>query len=298
MIENLKDKMSRYSKYIKRAIRYVIKGQPQVVLRPQIISLGMNSLLEGKCAIVTGGSSGIGFAIAKAFVEAGAKVILTSRSNERAQSAVKKITEILGHSENIFGIEMDVARVEDFAEIIAAIKQQVPVRKIDILVNNAGTEGGDISSTTEMEYDRVMNTNLKSVFFLSKTFASYMIDNGIKGNILNIASSSSLRPARSAYQLSKWGVRALTLGLAKSLAKYDIVVNGLAPGPTVTPMLKTSTDDIYLANSPIGRYILPEEIASVAVMLVSGIGRSILGDTIYMTGGAGLITLDDANYNF
>lgn len=290
--------MSKFSKYIKRAAQYIISGQPQTVLRPQVVTLGLNSLLEGKCALITGGTSGIGFAITKAFVEAGAVVIITSRSLERAQSAAKKIAEMIGRGDSIYGVEMDVAHVESFSEMILVIKQKLPVGKIDILVNNAGIEGGDISCTTEEEYDRVMDTNLKSVFFLSKAFASYMIDNGIKGNILNISSSSSLRPARSAYQLSKWGVRALTLGLAKSLSKYEIVVNGLAPGPTATPMLKVSTDDVYLTNSPIGRYILPEEIASVAVILVSGIGRSIVGDTIYMTGGAGLLTLDDANYNF
>ncbi len=290
--------MSRFSRYIKRAAQYIISGQPQVVLRPQVVSLGVNSLLEGKCALITGGTSGIGYAIAKAFVEAGAVVIITSRSLERAQSVAKKIAKMTGREDCISGVEMDVAHIVDFPEKISDITQKIPDGQIDILVNNAGTDGGDISSTTEEEYDRVMDTNLKSVFFLSKAFASYMIDNGIKGNILNVASSSSLRPARSAYQLSKWGVRALTLGLAKSFAKYDIVVNGIAPGPTATPMLKASTDDIYLANSPIGRYILPDEIASVAVMLVSGIGRSIVGDTIYMTGGAGLLTLDDANYNF
>jgi len=290
--------VSRFSRYIKRAAQYIISGQPQVVLRPQVVSLGVNSLLEGKCALITGGTSGIGYAIAKAFVEAGAVVIITSRSLERAQSVAKKIAKMTGREDCISGVEMDVAHIVDFPEKISDITQKIPDGQIDILVNNAGTDGGDISSTTEEEYDRVMDTNLKSVFFLSKAFASYMIDNGIKGNILNVASSSSLRPARSAYQLSKWGVRALTLGLAKSFAKYDIVVNGIAPGPTATPMLKASTDDIYLANSPIGRYILPDEIASVAVMLVSGIGRSIVGDTIYMTGGAGLLTLDDANYNF
>ncbi len=290
--------MSRFSRYIKRAAQYIISGQPQVVLRPQVVSLGVNSLLEGKCALITGGTSGIGYAIAKAFVEAGAVVIITSRSLERAQSVAKKIAKMTGREDYIRGVEMDVAHIVDFPEKISDITQKITDGQIDILVNNAGTDGGDISSTTEEEYDRVMDTNLKSVFFLSKAFASYMIDNGIKGNILNVASSSSLRPARSAYQLSKWGVRALTLGLAKSFAKYDIVVNGIAPGPTATPMLKASTDDIYLANSPIGTYILPDEIASVAVMLVSGIGRSIVGDTIYMTGGAGLLTLDDANYNF
>ena len=127
-----------------------------------------------------------------------------------------------------------------------------------------------------------------------------MIDNKIEGNILNIASSSSLRPASTAYTLSKWGVRGLTLGLAKMLAPYRITVNGLAPGQTLTNMTtqKHTTENIVNYNVPLGRFILPEEIANMAVVLVSNIGRSILGDIVYMTGGAGNLTYEDMNYNF
>lgn len=126
----------------------------------------------------------------------------------------------------------------------------------------------------------------------------YMRDNGIKGNILNIASSSSLRPAVSAYTLTKWGIRGLTLGLAKALASYGITVNGIAPGPTATPMLgKAEGADISFPN-PLGRYALPEEIANMAVFLVSDMGRSVVGDIVYMTGGSGLVTFDDVEYTF
>ena len=112
-----------------------------------------------------------------------------------------------------------------------------------------------------------------------------------------IASSSSLRPAISAYELSKWGIRGLTMGLAKKYIKKGIVVNGIAPGPTATSMLnKDEKGNLTRSNSPIGRYILPEEIANAAVFLVSDMGRTIVGDIIYMTGGAGIITFDDVNY--
>lgn len=144
-----------------------------------------------------------------------------------------------------------------------------------------------------------MNTNLKSVFFLSQLFGKYLIRNNIKGNILNISSASSLRPADSAYTLSKWGLRGLTLGLAKSLSQYGITVNSIAPGPTATPMiLKSQQNNFYLKRIPLGRYIMPEEIANMAIFLTSEMGRSIIGDTIYMTGGAGNITFDDVKYSF
>ena len=121
----------------------------------------------------------------------------------------------------------------------------------------------------------------------------------VKGNILNIASSSSLRPAVSAYTLSKWGIRGLTEGLAKMFVRNGIVVNGLAPGPTATPMLgKSDYSDIKLPSSPIGRYALPEEIAAMAVFLCGPMGRTIVGDIVYMTGGAGIIEINDINYDF
>ena len=92
-------------------------------------------------------------------------------------------------------------------------------------------------------------------------------------------------------------MRGYTLGLAKTLIKHGIVVNGLAPGPTATPMLiKNENPNLSLPNNPSGRYALPEEIANMAVVLTSGIGRMIVGDIVYITGGAGVITFDDINY--
>ena len=146
----------------------------------------------------------------------------------------------------------------------------------------------------------MLDTNLKGVFFLSKEIGHYFKDNQIKGNILNIASSSSLRPAASAYTISKWGIRGLTLGLAKVLAPYGITVNGLAPGQTATPMLMENNTEgnIISPSVPIGRYALPEEIANMAVILVSDMGRMIMGDIVYMTGGAGVFSNEDMNWNF
>ena len=130
-------------------------------------------------------------------------------------------------------------------------------------------------------------------------FGKYLVKNGIKGNILNIASASSFRPADSAYSVTKWGVRGVTLGLAKALGKEGITVNGIAPGPTATPMMLKSDDaNMYLNRIPLGRYITPEEIANMAVILVSDMSRSIMGELIFMTGGAANLTYDDVKYGF
>ena len=127
-----------------------------------------------------------------------------------------------------------------------------------------------------------------------------MKGHSIQGNILNIASFSSLRPADSAYTLSKWGIRGFTLGMAKTLAPHGIVVNGLAPGQTATPMLMKDSNDGNLSclRTPLGRFATPEEIANMAVILVSDMSRSIMGDIIYMTGGSGLLTYEDNTYVF
>jgi len=171
---------------------------------------------------------------------------------------------------------------------------------INILVNNAGLVGGELRECTEEKYNAILDTNLKGTFFLSQLVGQYMKENHIKGHILNIGSSSSLRPATSAYTISKWGIYGFTKGLAKILAPYGITVNGIAPGPTATPMLMPDgiKDNLSFPTNPLGRFILPEEIANMAVFLVSEMGRSIIGDMVFMTGGSGVVTYDDVKYYF
>ncbi len=289
---------------IKKIVKFIINNlpAPRRNYTVQVVNLAPNELLKGRTAFITGGTSGIGFHIAKAFLNSGAAVIITGRSMDRIQNAIDDLDTGDRYKNKIFGLELDNSKVDlfqdKFNDILFKIKE-TGITNIDILVNNAGVLGAAMPNATEDIYDSVLDTNLKGVFFLSQLFGKYFKDNRIDGNILNIASSSSLRPATSAYIVSKWGIRGLTLGLAKSLAPYGITVNGLAPGPTATPMLiKNDSKDISLRTSPIGRYALPEEVANMAVVLVSPMGKTIIGDIIYMTGGAGLVTIDDVSCNF
>ncbi|MFI3322903.1 MAG: SDR family oxidoreductase [Rikenellaceae bacterium] len=289
---------------IKKIAKFIINNLPVPARKfnVQVVNLSPNELLKGRTAFITGGTSGIGFHIAKAFLNSGASVIITGRSMDRIQKAINNLTSDNKYENRIFGLEMDNSKVELFEskinDTLSKIKNK-GINQIDILVNNAGVLGAGMPNTTTEAYDYVLDTNLKGVFFLSQLFGKYFKDNNIEANILNIASSSSLRPANSAYTISKWGVRGLTLGLAKSLLPYGITVNGLAPGPTATPMLlKDGNSDISIPSSPFGRYALPEEIANMAVILVSSLGKTIIGDIIYMTGGAGVITFDDLVYKF
>lgn len=287
--------MSKLKTYCKRAWRYITLGQPIVNITSRIVVLPSSELLKGRTALITGGTSGIGSAIVKAFLEAGANVVLTSRSQKRADEVVE-ILRLNYPNQIVLGCEMDNANVDSMPMQIDNILSQLHSGKIDILVNNAGLGGGMWGDTDEKEYDAIMDTNLKGAFFLSDIIVKHMQKNHIQGNILNICSSSSIRPANSAYCLSKWGLRGLTEGMAKTLIRDGIVVNGIAPGPTATPMLNSDGVNLMRPNSPIGRLIMPEEIANMAVMLTSDMGRTIVGDVIYMTGGAGTITLDDIAY--
>lgn len=264
----------------------------------QVVKLAPSEMLAGRTALITGGTSGIGYATADAFLSAGADVVLTSRTARRAEEACARLAASdTTRQSRVHGVAMDLSDTEHLQSAFDRIVGMLHGKPIDILVNNAGILGGGIFDAPSEEFRAVLNTNLQGTAFMSRIVAKYMIANRIRGNILNIASSSSLRPAISAYTLSKWGIRGLTLGLAKSLIPHGIVVNGIAPGPTATPMLKTDAGkDIGHDTLPNGRYALPEEIASMAVFLVSGMGRTIVGDIVYMTGGAGLITFEDTNY--
>lgn len=281
---------------IKKLLKKILK-RSLVEKYPIYIPTIEGQFLKDRTILVTGGSSGIGYAIAEASIKNGATVIITGRDQEKLDDASTKLKKIEENS--VYSFVFDISEADKINEKFKEVLDNIGGRKIDVLVNNAGVNSNSpFGSTSIEEYDRILNTNLKGTYFLSQVVSNYMIENKIQGNIINIASSSSLRPVYNPYSLSKWGDRGLTIGMAKKLIKYGIVVNGIAPGATATPMqLKYNSDeDIALDTSPIERYITSEEIANLAVFLMSNMGRAIVGDIIYITGGAGTITVDDINY--
>lgn len=270
---------------IKRIIRVVML--PKKEIKPIIAHVDKEHILQGKVALITGGSSGIGFAIAQAFLNSGCKVIIAGSNLERLEAAAKKLGEV-----QIIPIDItDVEVIPDKIKNAAALFRE---NRIDILVNSAGMHHTlSFENMTESEYDKIMDTNVKGTFFMSQAVGNYMKKYGIKGHILNLSSSSALRPAWGPYQMSKWAIKGFTLGLAEKLQPYGIVVNAIAPGQTATPMLgKYNKDNIYNEYALSGRYIMPEEIANLAVFMVSDMGNMIVGDTFYMTGGSGTITFE------
>ena len=280
---------------IKRGLRYIIKGVPVKRVTVKIVTLPPNDLLSGRCALVTGGTSGIGKEIARAFLTAGASVIIIGRTDEKVNKVVEELK--LSTNGTVYGWAMNIDDVPKIEENFVKIQSLVG-RNIDILVNSAGVfDSHSFGDTTEQEYDLVLNTNLKGVYFLSQLFSKKLIEDECEGNILNIASSSGFRPANSPYALSKWGIRGLTVGLARVLTPKGITVNGIAPGPTATPMLNVSNNHISHERNLTGRHATPEEIAQMAVVLVSNLGKMIVGDVVCMSGGAGNVTNEDITFS-
>jgi len=284
-------------------LRIIFGKRPQVINKTvNIVQLSSSDLLKGKTALITGGSSGIGLEIAKAVLRAGGSVIITGRNEDKLKNNKIELEKIKTEKALVLTEIIDIKKIETLSKSFESIIEKLGGNQIDILVNNAGTRGeckNDFGKANINDFDDVLKTNVEGTFFLSELVAKYMKEKGIEGNILNIASSSSLRPANSAYALSKWSIRGLTLGMAKTLLPYGIVVNAIAPGPTATPMLgKEEGDNIHFPHNPSGRMTMPQEIANMAVIMTSDIGRSMVGSIVYMTGGAGTITCDDVLYEF
>lgn len=280
--------MFKTAKKIIRNMVMIFKEEKQI---PIPIPINVPEILKGKVALITGGSGGIGLAIAKSFLKSGAKVIIAGTNEEKLRICCKKIA--CGGGINLSYIVIDIKDVKSMPERVKTAAAMFPENRIDILVNSAGVLNHlDFLDMSEQEYSSIMDINAKGTFFMSQAVAKHMIENQIKGHILNVTSSSSLRPAWTPYQMSKWAVRGLTLGIADRLLPYGIIVNAIAPGPTATPMLeKDEGDSIFNATCPAGRFAMPSEIAALATFMVSDMGDMIVGDTFYMTGGSGTITL-------
>jgi len=269
---------------LKSGMRRLITPPTRVKLVPVEVPVFHNALLKGRRALITGGGSGIGLAIAEAYGRSGASVVLAGRTVSRLEDASHNL-ERLGVEVSV--VDLDVCDVASFAGKLDTIGD------FDILVNNAGFVGGGVFGTTsEVDYNRVLETNLRGAYFLSQEVSSRWIKNKVQGNILNICSASSLRPGESPYILSKWGLRALTLGMARRLVKHGIVVNGLAPGCTNTDQFSRD-GDLTNGRNPSGRLVTTTEIGNMAVVMVSSLARMVVGDVLFVTGGGAITTLDD-----
>ncbi|MDO5390727.1 MAG: SDR family oxidoreductase [Eubacteriales bacterium] len=283
---------------IKSKIKKYLNKLRKVVKQPVYIPVLQGDLLKNKTVLITGGSGGIGSAIALSCIQNGASVIVAGRNKKKLKSTVDQLkSELKFDTQKVIPFVFDMQNVIGAKAKLYSLVEEYNIERIDVLVNNAGVSAGSsVGDTSEADFDKTLDTNLKGTYFLSQIVSNYMIENHIEGNILNVSSVSGIRPAITPYMVSKWGVIGLTQGLAKKLIKHGIVVNGIAPGPATTEMLGLDGSDLSYDKAPAGRYSAPVEIANLAIFLISDMGRMIVGDTVYITGGCGNLTVDDINY--
>lgn len=246
-------------------------------------------LLQGKVAIVTGGNSGIGKAIVEYLAELGAQVVIDYRSHPEATEELER--EIGSYGGCSFGVQADVSKLDDIQRLIDAAVAQYG--RIDVMVNNAGVETRtSVLDTTPEQYDKVLDVNLRGVFFATQYAAKQMIAQGDGGRIINISSVHEdwPMPGNTAYCLAKGGVRMLTRTAALELAPHGINIVNVGPGAVATPINDSTMNDPVLmaklnAAIPLGRMARPEEIAKVVGFLASDAASYITATTIFADGG-------------
>lgn len=274
---------------IKNFVRAIIMYTKEEKIVPIIVPTDKDKLLQDKIALITGGSGDIGIEIARIFLNSGAKVVIAGTNEGKLQSTCKSLNT---NEQQLKYIVLDVTDINSITQKISDVANMFPENRIDILVNSAGINSKNpFFETTEEEYDSIMNVNVKGMYFVSQIVSKHMIEHHVKGHILNVSSSSALRPAWTPYQMSKWSVRGFTMGLADMLMPYGIVVNAIGPGQTASSMLgKENCDNLWNPNTKIGRYAMPQEIATLALYMVSDAANMVIGDTFYITGGSGTVT--------
>jgi len=243
--------------------------------------------LKGKRSLITGSGRGIGFTIAGGLADAGSSIILNDIEEERLEKAVSEMKE-RGH--DAYGIPFDVRIEKDVDRQILSIEKEIG--PIDVLVNNAGIQiRGPLEDFRYEDWKRIIDINLTGVFTVSKSAARGMIKRK-QGKIINICSIQSelARPTIAPYTASKGGVRNLTRGMATDWGKYNIQINGIAPGYFKTEMTKSlyedKTFDSWLCSRvPANRWGDPSELKGAAVFLASRASDYVNGHLIYVDGG-------------
>jgi len=240
--------------------------------------------LDGKTAVVTGGSRGIGYGIARALIEAGARVIITARGEDQLNAAAASL------GANCIALRCDNSDPADITALAEAAWQLGP---IDILVNNAGISPyyKRAEHVTVDEWDSVVDVNLRGTYFASVEFAKRMFEAGIPGSIINVTSVSGVTPLErlGVYAATKAGIHQVTKVMALEWADRKVRVNAIAPGWTATDF----TSDLFgsrhgeklLADVPLGRLAEPADIAGAAVWLASDAASYVTGSIVVIDGG-------------
>ena len=241
--------------------------------------------LAGRVAIVTGGSRGIGAAIAARLAESGAAVIVSGRDAGRLDRAVKELEPLGGP---VIGVAADSAKREDAERLVETAKDRFG--RIDVLVNNAGiTRDGLLVRMKDDDWDQVMNVNLRGAFLMTRAVTKTMIRQK-GGRVINIASTAGAmgNAGQANYSAAKAGLIGFTKSAARELAHWSILVNAVAPGLIETDMaaaLPAAAREALIAQIPLGRAGSPREVAEMVGFLAGDGAAYITGQVFHVTGG-------------
>lgn len=246
--------------------------------------------LSGKYAIVTGAGSGIGRAVTLGFAREGAGVVAADVDLDRARETVSAIEAVGGQA---LALHVDVSDSVSVRTLVGAAVLRF--EHVDILFNNAGVSSrAPFLEMAEAEWDRVLGVNLKGQFLVGQAVARHMAERGRGGSIINTSSQlaeGAANPRQAHYLASKGGSRMLTRGMAVDLAPYNIRVNALAPGVTVTNLTRQRLEDdaewhrIALERVPMGRFGQPDDLVGACVFMASDDAAYMTGATLVVDGG-------------
>ncbi|MBR9834620.1 MAG: glucose 1-dehydrogenase [Alphaproteobacteria bacterium] len=250
--------------------------------------------VSGKVALVTGASSGLGEHFARTLAQAGAKVVLAARRMDRLEALASEIEAAGGEA---LAVAMDVTKADTIEAALEATIERFG-GPADIIVNNSGmSREGYFTQMSEEDFDLVMDTNLKGVWLVARTFARALAEAGKPGSLINIASITALRPSKTllAYSASKAAVDHMTRIMALEMARYGVRVNAIAPGYFSTEInadeLAGDVGKAMLTRIPTRRFGDYEELSGALLLLASDAGSYMTGSTIKVDGGHTLTPL-------
>lgn len=264
--------------YIKRGIRYILHGVPDYQISVTVKTMQPSAMLKNKNIIITGGSRGLGFYIAKRSIAEKANVLITGRNEETLKKAVEELGDHASY------LVFDAKNISGILEFLLEAEKKFNGKKINCLVSNAGVSLHEVNfrNVTEEGWDKQVDTNLKGNYFLVNQFIQYLEKQDDKcGSIVVITSERAKRSDDIPYGLTKIATSSFIQGMASKVIEDGIRINGVGPGVTVSNMTGYKREEnMYADYQPQKRIFLPEEVAEVVNFLLSDVSNCISGEII------------------